>query len=158
MGNRANVVFTANGRISPAIYLHWNGGPESVYAFVAELDRRGCRADAEYEAARFVQVAGDFFDSGTYGAGTLSLGVVNGPKEITPEAIGKVPTDSSDNGFYVLDRTGGATQVRRFTDDDMQEMSPEEVAREYNTATTDPAYNTIRETLAELHPKVNKHG
>ena len=62
MGNRATVIFQAQDTISPAIYLHWNGGPESVYQFLDELDRRKVRGDADYEAARFVKIVGEFFD------------------------------------------------------------------------------------------------
>lgn len=112
MGNRANVVFVAGERISPCIYLHWNGGPESVYSMLEELDRRGVRADAEYEAARFVQLYGEFMD-GRKRLGGLSLGIMAGPKEITPEGLGEVFTDTGDNGFYVIDRS--ERTVRRFT-------------------------------------------
>ena len=42
MGNRAAVVFTKGEEISPAVYLHNNGGPESIYSFLAELNRRKC--------------------------------------------------------------------------------------------------------------------
>ncbi len=39
MGNRATIIFTDGKKsFSPAVYLHWNGGPESVYAFLEELD------------------------------------------------------------------------------------------------------------------------
>lgn len=148
MGNRANVIFVSGDRISPCIYLHWNGGPESVYAFLEELDRRGARADAEYEAARFVQLIGEYFD-GRKHLGTLSLGILNGPSEISIEALGKLMTDQGDNGFYVVDRTvAGLTNptMRRFTSQynweaeppDPQiwvvEWSQADVEREYRTA------------------------
>src|SRR5216117_1968113 len=113
MGNRATIVFwDGKERFSPAIYLHWNGGPESVYAFLEELDRRGVRADQDYECARLIQLIGEFFDSDGK-AGGLSLGVVNGPDPISAwtvglgltEALSHVPTDHGDNGFYLVDRT-----------------------------------------------------
>ncbi len=66
MGNRGTVIFSnqAGDEFSPAVYQHWNGGPESVYAFLDELDRRGVRGadDLAYQAARFVHIVGDFFD------------------------------------------------------------------------------------------------
>jgi hypothetical protein len=37
MGNRAYVVFESGNERSPAIYLHWQGGPESIYAFLHAL-------------------------------------------------------------------------------------------------------------------------
>lgn len=40
MGNRAYVVFEdRQGNRSPAVYLHWNGGPESIYAMLDTLAR-----------------------------------------------------------------------------------------------------------------------
>ncbi len=102
MGNRATVVFTAGDHISPAVYLHWQGGPESVYAFLDELDRREVRADADYECARFIGIVAEFFDADSYG--TTSLGVTNGPTVIAPEALAEVQTDHGDNGFYVVNR------------------------------------------------------
>jgi len=112
MGNRATIIFTANGDISPAVYLHWNGGPESVYQFLDELDRRHVRADADYECARFVHIVGDFFDQDTTDG--LSLGVANGPDAITPAALRHVRTDHGDNGFYIVDRTKQPRAIRRF--------------------------------------------
>src|SRR5947209_40290 len=110
MGNRAHVIFVSkNGHPpSPAVYLHWNGGPESVYAFLGELKRRKALGTPDYAAARFAHVVGDFFDSNE--AGSLSLGVVNGPDAITPEAL--APYDHGDNGIYVVPTDGGP--VRRF--------------------------------------------
>ncbi len=110
MGNRAHVIFTdKDGTISPAVYLRWNGGPESVYAFLDELDRRKVRGDAHYEVARFCHVIGDYFDQDK--AGGLSLGICSGPEEITPEAL--EPYDHGDAGVYVVSR-GGERTVRRF--------------------------------------------
>lgn len=114
MGNRGTVIFTdGKTQHSPAIYLHWNGGPESVYAFLEELDRRGVRADQEYEAARFTQIVGQFFDQD--GQGGLSLGIVNGPEALTVEALDQVATDHGDNGFYLVNRLqNGLPLMRRF--------------------------------------------
>lgn len=102
MGNRATVVFVSGDQVSPAVYLHWQGGPESVYAFLDELDRRDVRADADYECARFIGIVAEFFDQERYG--NSSLGVVNGPKSTRPEDLERVQTDHGDNGFYVVNR------------------------------------------------------
>ena len=64
MGNRAVVNF--NHGVSA--YLHWNGGPESIEAFVDACRELGMRGD-DYGAARFCQVVGNFFGGG------LSLGI-----------------------------------------------------------------------------------
>ncbi len=120
MGNRAHVIFTDAHSISPAVYLHWNGGAESVYAFLAEVSRRyggELPGSSDYACARFVEAAGDFFDAEYWGGG-LSLGVSNGPSEITTDAL--MPFDHGDNGVYVVElRVSGAEgtthTVRRFT-------------------------------------------
>jgi len=95
MGNRAVVVFTRDNGYSPSIYLHWNGGPESVYAFLDALDRYEVGTDGDYEAARFVQIVGNFF------GGSLSLGISN-CKSIQS-------LDCDDNGVYVVERHGHTT-------------------------------------------------
>lgn len=113
MGNRATLVFTdGKERFSPAVYLHWNGGPESIYSFLAELDRRHVRADQDYEAARFIQIVGEFFDQEEQGG--LSLGVANGPRSVQEIREGKIETDLSDNGVYLVQREEGAIKMRRF--------------------------------------------
>lgn len=159
MGNRANVIFTAtqggDTQLSPCVYLHGNGGPESVYAFLAELDSREVRADAMYDAARFVQIAGEFFDQ-PYHSG-LSLGIVNGPDAINPnhghaqaaEVLGKIATDAGDNGFYVVNRDGGKLTVRRFTEQGAQTVALKEwparrVAAERKKALANAQYADIR--------------
>jgi hypothetical protein len=101
MGNRATVIFTdGKNSFSPAVYLHWNGGPESVYAFLEELDRRRQRADQDYECARFIQLIGEFFNQDRINS--LSLSVVNGPKSDGLSDLSKVDTDHGDNGVYLI--------------------------------------------------------
>ena len=62
MGNRAHVFFSKE-KHSPGVYLHWNGGPESVLAFLRVMRDRGwTRMDYDYASARFAAVAVEFFD------------------------------------------------------------------------------------------------
>ena len=160
MGNRANVVFVAEGDVSPAVYLHWNGGPESVYAFLNELNRRKVRADANYECASFIGIVNEYFNQDSLG--TTSLGVANGPSEISVEALKKVQIDSGDNGFYIVDRTGKEMVVRRFTEHydkltetftGLGEMTADEVKDEHKTA-MEHAYNKGKDTLADAFVKI----
>jgi hypothetical protein len=70
MGNRALVVFYDEDRISPTVYLHWNGG--NVPALLGDLaeymrDRYG---DAGYAAARFTGLCHNLI------SGNLSLGII----------------------------------------------------------------------------------
>jgi hypothetical protein len=88
MGNRA-VIRTVSGDQQQAgidIYLHWNGGPESVQAFVDAAARLGCRG-GDYGVARLVQIISNFF------GGVHSIGVSPGGYFQNP----------GDNGIYLFD-------------------------------------------------------
>ncbi len=90
MGNRAVIAFGDN-HDAPAIYLHWNGGPESVLAFLKAADLLGVRNPATndgYGAARLAQIIGNFL------GGTLSLAI--GTRH------GLRGAASWDNGVYTV--------------------------------------------------------
>jgi len=92
MGNRA--VITIKEKDVPqedwnSLYLHWNGGRDSVEPFlhVAKLYGIRCNDDSSYAIARLSQLIGN-----TLG-GTLSLGV----------GAYKCLDTTSDNGVYVVE-------------------------------------------------------
>jgi hypothetical protein len=93
MGNRAIVKFND----SIGIYLHWNGGPESIGAFLEEAQRRKLRtfeSDPTYAVAGFVQIVREFFSYASrpdHLEYSLSCGVGN------PSSM-----DDSDNGVYEI--------------------------------------------------------
>lgn len=93
MGNRA-IVKPVDSEVG--VYLHWNGGRDSVEAFLKYCELRGFRpfggkgADG-YGIARFMQVVGNFF------GGSLSIGLETGVK-MTPEYA-----EFLDNGIYEVD-------------------------------------------------------
>ena len=84
MGNRA-VITDNNQRVG--IYLHWNGGRDSVEAFLKYCELRKFRTN-DYGMARLTQVIANFMGGG------LSVGV--GP-------LDELDTDNYDNGTYVID-------------------------------------------------------
>jgi hypothetical protein len=85
MGNRA--IIKAKGNDKKAVYLHWNGGRDSVEAFLKYCELRGFRGfETDYGMARFVQVVSNFF-----GADGLSIGIVDGSES------------AGDNGVYIVD-------------------------------------------------------
>jgi|TARA_R100000479_G_scaffold69845_1_gene33483 hypothetical protein len=93
MGNRA--VITIKEKDVPqedwnSLYLHWNGGRDSVEPFlhVAKLYEIRCQEDSSYAIARLSQLIGN-----TLG-GTLSLGV---------GAYKCLDTNNYDNGTYVVE-------------------------------------------------------
>ena len=74
------------------VYLHWNGGKDSITAFCEacrQLEFRGPVSDC-YGVARFVQVVCNFF-GGTDG---LSVGV---------DTLEHLDTDNYDNGVFIVD-------------------------------------------------------
>lgn len=120
MGNRATVTFHKT-EDEPAVYLHWNGGPESVYAFLEEFKKRNYGHDEQYDTARFAQVVGEFFDPDA-----LSLGIL-------PSA-----SDPGDNGIYYI---ANKQVVRRIVDG--VEWSKAKVTRERNKAVKEQQYLDI---------------
>jgi len=92
MGNRA--VITIKEKNIPqedwqSLYLHWNGGRDTVEPLlhVAKLYGIRCQADPSYAIARLSQLTGN-----TLG-GTLSIGV---------GTYKQLDTDNADNGVYVV--------------------------------------------------------
>lgn len=83
MGNRA---FVTDKDMELGVYLHWNGGRDSIEAFCKYCYLRGFRDDG-YGMARFVQVVANYF------GGSLSIGI---------EPF-KYWTACDDNGLYVID-------------------------------------------------------
>lgn len=111
MGNRA--IVKPEGQ-DIGVYLHWNGGIDSVTAFLKYCDLRGFRDfDDSYGLARFTQVVSNFFGGG------LSVGIETGVKETKEYA------EWIDNGIYVVKgweivrRVGGFDDREGYDLDDM---------------------------------------
>ena len=108
MGNRA-IIKPKNSDIG--VYLHWNGGINSVTAFLEYCKLKGySNFGGEYSdgygMARFVQVVSNFF------GGSDSIGIVSNVKETVDYAKGL------DNGIYVID---GWDIVKRICGNDIVE-------------------------------------
>jgi len=104
MGNRAVITTAPYSINNVGIYVHWNGGPESVAAFLKackQLGYRSLASDANYAMARLTQVIGTFF------GGTTSLGI---------GTLRDLDADNGDNGVYVI---GGDWEIveRKFATD-----------------------------------------
>ena len=91
MGNRAVITskenFENNGI---GIYLHWNGGRDSVEGFLKYCELKGYRSPTDdcYGWARLTQVISNFF------GGTTSIGV---------DVVSRLDCDNYDNGVYIID-------------------------------------------------------
>lgn len=93
MGNRAMI----KGKgMKTGLYVHWNGGYESVYPITQYCKLKGYRSPANdsYGLARLAQVYGNFF-GGCYSVGIES----NLPTVMTDEIGGEY----EDNGVYEID-------------------------------------------------------
>lgn len=86
MGNRA-VITTPSKEIG--VYLHWNGGRDSVEAFLTYCNLKGYRSPEGdcYGWARLCQVIGNFF------GGDTSIGI---------DLYDRLDTDNWDNGVYII--------------------------------------------------------
>lgn len=95
MGNRA--VIKGKGS-NLGVYVHWNGGYDSVLAFTQYCKLKGYRSPEvdNYGIARLCQVIGNFF------GGNLSVGVWNmtGETKMTQELV---ESYLLDNGVYELE-------------------------------------------------------
>lgn len=109
MGNRA-VVTNKNQEVG--IYLHWNGGPESVCAFLTyakAIGVRGPEYDESYFFARLGQICSNFL------GGTLSCGM---------GLVKKMDANNGDNGTYVVDANFNVAQ-RLYSGSDSRECVKE---------------------------------
>ena len=90
MGNRAVLTFSTSRTTGVGIYVHWNGGPSSVLAFLEVAKRRGYRdpsADPVYAMARLCGLICEFF---------------GGPDSVGVGVLKDLDCDNWDNGVYVI--------------------------------------------------------
>ena len=90
MGNRAVITIKddyLNKEDWPSIYLHWNGGLDTVQPMLDVAKEYGVRCDSQYGTARLAQLFANYF------GGTLSVGV--GPYK-------DQDLDNYDNGVYII--------------------------------------------------------
>jgi hypothetical protein len=86
MGNRA-VITTPAKKVG--IYLHWNGGRDSIEAFLKYCELQNFRSPENdcYGWARLSQIISNFF------GGSTSIGI---------DEYYKLDTDNYDNGVYII--------------------------------------------------------
>ena len=91
MGNRAVITTRDNLKNNGVgVYLHWNGGRDSVKAFLMYCKLKDYR-EPEYDNygwARLCQVLGNFF------GGDADVGI---------DTLNNLDTDNGDNGVYIIE-------------------------------------------------------
>ena len=123
MGNRAVVGWIDSkghwNHHSVGVYLHWNGGRDSIEAFLAYCKACGFRSPTEddYGLARFVQVVVNFF-----GPDGLSTGV---------NRVDSLDADNGDNGLYIC-RGWEIFERQHFDGEEQQEHDFLEMLKEIN--------------------------
>jgi len=103
MGNRAVISFDSAAQNSIAVYVHWNGGRDSIEAFLkaTRILMGGRLGDETYGKARFIQVVGLNFP------GALSFGV---------GTVKQFGGWNCDNGLYIIDSATMTIKGRKFDD------------------------------------------
>ncbi len=105
MGNRAVISFDSADDNAFAIYVHWNGGRDSIQAFLKAtrilMGTDGRMGDTTYAKARLIQVVGLNFP------GALSFGV---------GTVKELGGTSHDNGLYIIDSSTLTIKGREFDD------------------------------------------
>ena len=107
MGNRA-VITTPEKRLG--LYLHWNGGRDSVEGFLLYCkmkEHTELTVDSTYGFARLAQVVGNFF------GGSISVGV---------GTVDMLDCDNGNNGTYIVE--GWAIVGREHFDGLEQDVYP----------------------------------
>lgn len=120
MGNRA-VITTPQRKLG--VYLHWNGGRDTVEPLLRYCELKGYRDPAadDYGFARMCQVVGNFF------GGSTSLGIM---PYSTDERM-----DPSDNGVYVVEGWKIVGRVLPWDDfEEQQEYDFDEMLRAFDGA------------------------
>ena len=85
MGNRAVIEFE---NTNMGIYLHWNGGRDSIEPLLHVAKEYGIVGNGDYSQARLTQIICNTFD------GKLGVGI---------DTLDNLDCDNFDNGVYVID-------------------------------------------------------
>ncbi len=103
MGNRAVISFDSADDHAIAVYVQWNGGRDSIEAFLkaTRILMGGRLGDELYGRARFIQVVGLNF------TGALSFGV---------GTVKEFGGWNCDNGLYIIDSATMTIKGRKFDD------------------------------------------
>ena len=122
MGNRAVLEFQGT---DVGIYLHWNGGRDTIDPLLDVAKEYNIRS-GDYGIARIAQMLGNFF------GGTLSLGV---------DKLDKLDCDNGDNGTYVIDNNFNIVDRKYFDNREEQQVYDPKEMREQFKLTNDHIFN-----------------
>ena len=139
MGNRAVIAFK-NDPSATGIYMHWNGGPESVLAFCHAAEKMGARSpgsDDSYAMAGLVRA--------------VTLFMHDRPGELLSVGVGPLSTldcDNFDNGLYIIGEEWNISE-RHHSDD------PVRMVEQFDTRQA-TQYNGIQAEILARHLDICK--
>lgn len=143
MGNRAVITTRENWKNNGVgVYLHWNGGRDSVEGFLAYCKLKEYR-EPEYDNygwARLCQVIGNFF---------------GGDTDVAIDTLNNLDTDNGDNGVYIIEDWEIVDRVN-FYGEEQHNYGLMDVLREINRR--QPVREQIREDFLEPNLVLNKLG
>ena len=150
MGNRAVVFFeSADTGLDKydryaGVYLHWNGSPGSVYAFLEYMKEVNVRfGDEPYARACFVQIVRNFF------GGTLSVGV-------ECYTLKEACNIGSDNGVYVVRWNSPDYEVDRYNYG-MEKFTADAVQMERSRVNESQYWKRMPSIFDDLRDKNGSH-
>ena len=114
MGNRAVIHFQGS---SVGMYVHWNGGRDTIEPMLEVAKEYELRAD--YGLARLLQMFGNFM------GGTLSMGV---------DELERLDCDNCDNGVYVIDSDFNIVDRQYMRGREQSQHDPEEIKQAFRDA------------------------
>ena len=114
MGNRAVIHFQGS---SVGMYVHWNGGRDTIEPMLEVAKEYELRAD--YGLARLLQMFGNFM------GGTLSMGV---------DELERLDCDNCDNGVYIIDSKFNIIDRQYMRRDEQSQHDPEEIKQAFRDA------------------------
>lgn len=132
MGNRAVIT---DKKKEIGIYVHWNGGRDSIEAFLTYCKIKEYRNPNEdcYGWARLCQVIGNYF------GGKCSVGI---------DKFEYLDTDNGDNGTYVIDEKWNICERLFFDGREQNEYSLLEFIYEINACM--PAKEQVQEEILKI--------
>ena len=152
MGNRAAIAFTDRDDAKPqtVVYMHWNGGPESVYAILDVMkEHKGFVHSASYSTARFCHLACELVGHDGHSVGIDCY--------CTPMSHAN---SADDNGLYIVNITTG--DVTRYVTRGYgqkphkltvaETATEERMARKHRYWENDDIRNGLREHFKEKQP------
>lgn len=143
MGNRAVITTRENLKNNGVgVYLHWNGGRDSVEGFLAYCKLKEYR-EPEYDNygwARLCQVIGNFFGGGT---------------DVAIDTLNNLDTDNGDNGVYIIEDWEIVDRIN-FYGEEQHNYGLMDVLREINRR--QPVREQIRDDFLEPNLVLSKLG